>query len=176
MNQFPTSFGFPLDVPCFLSSVLGRASCPSRGIGGEATKRSYRGVAPAPMLAHTEKHRSQNITKTNPNGPHKGKIMNKSTTKTPHTLPPNLRLLPHFLIITFCILSSGCSSQRHKTNSLVNLLSAEETLLHSIEAERSTKTLKQRLERDQTLLEAEWHLREAIRALFEANHAVRRSL
>lgn len=58
----------------------------------------------------------------------------------------------------------------------MNLLNAEETLLRSIEGERSNKSIKQRIERDQTLLEAEFHLREAIRALFEANHAVKRAL
>jgi len=129
------------------------------------------------MLANPQKTTPLNVTQTQFTETNKGTQMNKSSQKTDHPRSPLLRLLPTiFLTTTLLISTTSCSSQRHKKSSLTNLLNAEETLLHSIEAERSTKSIKHKLERDQTLLEAEWHLREAIRAMFQANDAVRKAL
>jgi len=176
MNQTVTSDAVLFAVSASSLPSFGRASRPPRGLGAKPPNVVIRGVAPAPMLAQPLKHRSPKLSKTPSNETNKGTQLNKTDQQKKHTLSPKLRLLPLFLITTLCLVSSACSSQRHKKTSLVNLLNAEETLLHSIEAQRSTKSIKQRLERDQTLLEAEWHLHEAIRALFEANHAVKKSL
>jgi hypothetical protein len=176
MRRFVASLRSPLCNSRVSSPDLGGPRALPWGIGGEALKCSYRGVVPHPMLARAENHLPPSLAKTNSNRSSKGKKMDKSNTKTTHSTPKTFRLLPPILIITLSIFTSACSSQRYKQSRLSNLLNAEETLLHSIEAERSTKTVKQRVEQDQTLFEAEWHLREAIRALFEANQAVRKSL
>ena len=176
MKNFPGNHLLPTMFSSHLSLVLGRASCPPRGIGGEATKRSYRGLTSGPMLAKTRKPTPLNITKTLSTGSNKGKKINNPPPNIDLNLPKILRPLPIIFFASFLLCATSCSSQQHKKTSLNNLLNAEETLLRSIEAERSTKSVKQRLERDQTLLEAEWHLREAIRAMFDANQAVRKAI
>ncbi len=176
MNRIATSEVVLFAVSASSLPSFGRASCPPGGLGAKPPNVVIRGVAPAPMLANPKNPTPLNVTKTQFTETNQGTHMNKSAQKTDHQRSTPLRLLPTIFLTTLLISTTSCSSQRHKKSSLMNLLNAEETLLHSIETERSTKSIKKRLDQDQTLLEAEWHLHEAIRALFEANHALKKSL
>lgn len=165
----------PAVSPSLLSS-FGRASSPPGGLGAKPPNVVNGDWVPDPMLAQPRKPPISKETKTPLTRSKKGNQLNNTDKKLAHNTPLKIRPLPLLLIIAPCFLSISCSSQRHKHTSVMNLLNSEETLLRSIEGERSNKSIKQRIERDQTLLEAEFHLREAIRALFEANHAVKRAL
>lgn len=82
-----------------------------------------------------------------------------------------LRFVPVFLI--FCFVSSSCVSSHHSDAQMLRVLEAEAKLLEDLKIERRHPTLLKKLHTDDSVSQAEEHLRDAIDALMKANAELR---
>lgn len=102
--------------------------------------------------------------------------MNKPIPKTNSILRENVRVGYAALIILSFAFLVGCSSTCHKRTSMMSVLQEQSELLRKLESERAQDAFLRKVERDQTLLDGERHLREAIRALLNANEAMKSAI
>jgi hypothetical protein len=111
------------------------------------------------------------------NHTHTRKNMNNSKLKTKHPTNHRLQQLSAGTLLLFLILlNTSCSSAHHKASSMKDVLAGQSDLLSKLEQERREPALLRKIRRDESLWQAEVHLREAIKALKDSSRVVESAL
>ena len=77
------------------------------------------------------------------------------------------------VIFVFCFASSSCVSSHRSDAQMLRVLEAEAKLLEDLKVERRHPTLLKKIHTDDSMSQAEEHLRDAIDALMKANAELR---
>ena len=99
--------------------------------------------------------------------------MNKPNTQT-HQMTRSLytsQLLLLNLLFSL-ILATGCSTTCRKREDTKRVLAAQGEVMKKLQAERDDERVKRKVEADPALHEAETHLKDALKAMLDANETV----
>lgn len=103
--------------------------------------------------------------------------MNKLKLKINHFPYQELQRLSFGILLgTLVILNTACSSHGHRKDSMKDVLVHQTDLLTKLEHERREAKVLRKIRQDETLWQAEVHLREAIKALKESTEVVKSAL
>lgn len=144
--------------------------------GTESLKCFFGGLAPVPMLALPLFSSSKNCKTNTKNTTNKEKNMNNKNYQSDHGVSHKPNILQIILTLSIFLFVTGCSFQVHKRDLIQNVLNRQNDLIEKLENERHDPGIEAKLKKDEHLWKAEMHLREAIKALKNANDAVKETL
>ena len=156
------------------TSVAGSPATLPRGIGGRSPSSDFLGqwyhcpCWPRP---------TQRTISTINNQTKERKNMHNSKIKTNHLKNQTLQSLSFGItLLTLLLVNTSCSSTQHRRSRVRDVLVGQSDLLSKLEQERRAPALLRKVRRDETLWQAEVHLREAIQALKESSQAIKSAL
>lgn len=165
------------DLSGLFSALFSESGTLSLGDWGtESLKCFFGGLAPVPMLALPLFSSSKNCKTNTKNTTNKEKNMNNKNYQSDHGVSYTPNILQIILTLSIFLFVTGCSLQVHKRDLIQNVLNRENDLIEKLENERHDPIVEAKLKKDEHLWKAEMHLREAIKALKNANDVVKETL
>ena len=144
--------------------------------GTKSLKCFFGGMTSDPMLALPPIPLLKNIKTHANNQTNQEKNMHNSNYKSDHGVS-HKPFIPNFISIPLVfVFITGCSLQVHKRDLIQNVLNRQIDLIEKLENERRDQKVESKLKRDESLWKAEKHLLEAIRAIKNANEAIKKTL